>query len=193
VPVADSCIRSRLVKRWKVVPENWDVEVNEWTTEVRERSVTVMKKVPRIKEQTRIYCVTKMVPQTRTKAESVCACEMAAETKTESYVLRVTRTVTKQECVEVRKCVEEEVPADEAYGSGAGGGKGDLCGGGCKQGGSSILPPPGDDPGRRVKTEAGPDVRASGPPRFSGGDSREDEKSGSRPDRPGFFARSIDS
>jgi hypothetical protein len=154
VPVADSCIRSRLVKRWKVVPENWDVEVNEWTTEVRERSVTVMKKVPRIKEQTRIYCVTKMVPQTRTKAESVCACEMAAETKTESYV---------------------------------------LCGGGCKQGGSSIRPPPGDDPGRRVKTEAGPDVRASGPPRFSGGDSREDEKSGSRPDRPGFFARSIDS
>ena len=81
-----------------------------------------------------------MVPETRTKTEQVCVCDDVPETKTESYVVRVPKKVTKQQCFQVRKCVEEEVPADEcgdaSNGAGAGhGGKGGRgCLRGCKKG-----------------------------------------------------------
>jgi hypothetical protein len=65
---------------------------------------------------------------------------MVSETKTESYVVRVPKKVTKQVCVQVKKCIEEEVPAGDdcgcSNGSGSGNGghgrKGGLLG--CKKG-----------------------------------------------------------
>jgi hypothetical protein len=60
-----------------------------------------------------------------------------SETKTESYVVRVPKKVTKSVCTQVRKCVEEQVPADNGCGcSVSKGGKGGLrgCGRGCKKG-----------------------------------------------------------
>jgi hypothetical protein len=44
----------------------------------------------------------------------------------------VPKKVTKQVCVQVKKCVEEQVPADDACGNGSGNGNG---GRGCKKGG----------------------------------------------------------
>jgi hypothetical protein len=76
----------------------------------------------------------------KTQTYSVCASETVCETKTESYVVRVPKKVTKQVCVQVKKCIEEEVPADDACGcsngSGNGGSKGCKKGGllGCKKG-----------------------------------------------------------
>jgi hypothetical protein len=83
-----------------------------------------------------------MVPVQKTQTYSVCASDVVSETKTESYVVRVPKKVTKQVCVQVKKCVEEQVPADEAgsFGSGNGnGGAGAGCGKkgclrGCKKG-----------------------------------------------------------
>jgi len=60
---------------------------------------------------------------------------VVSETKTESYVVRVPTKVTKQVCVKVKKCVEEQVPADDAGSCGNGGGNGGA-GAGCgKKGG----------------------------------------------------------
>jgi hypothetical protein len=77
-----------------------------------------------------------MVPVQKTATYTVCASDCVSETKTESYVVRVPKTVTKQVCVKVRKCVEEQVPAS-SLGNGAGNGTG--CGKarkglGCKKG-----------------------------------------------------------
>jgi hypothetical protein len=82
-----------------------------------------------------------MVPVQKTATYSVCCSDNVSETKTESYVVRVPKKVTKSVCVQVRKCVEEQVPACDACGNGAGagrgnGGKGGLLGHGlgCKKG-----------------------------------------------------------
>ena len=75
--------------------------------------------------------------QQKTQTYSVCASDTVCETKTESYVVRVPKKVTKQVCVKVRKCVEEQVPADSGCGGNAGnGGKRGLRGHGlgCKKG-----------------------------------------------------------
>jgi hypothetical protein len=76
-----------------------------------------------------------MVPVQKTKTYSVCACDIVEEQKTESYTVRVPKTVTKKVCVQVKKCVEEEVPAGDAgacgNGNGRGHGKKGLCRKGC--------------------------------------------------------------
>jgi len=77
------------------------------------------------------------VPVQKTQTYSVCASDVVSETKTESYVVRVPTKVTKQICVKVKKCVEEQVPASDACGNGSGAGagcgrKGGLLG--CKKG-----------------------------------------------------------
>ena len=77
------------------------------------------------------------VPVQKTATYSVCASDTVSETKTESYVVRVPKKATKQVCVKVRKCVEEQVPAGngaDCQGAGKGGrGKGGLLGH-CKKG-----------------------------------------------------------
>jgi len=68
----------------------------------------------------------------------VCASDCVEETKTEKYVVRVPQKVTKQVCVKVKKCVEEQVPAGDAgaaCGNGGNGGRGHKgCLRGCKKG-----------------------------------------------------------
>jgi len=79
------------------------------------------------------------VPVQKTATYSVCASDNVSETKTESYVVRVPKKVTKQVCVQVRKCVEEQVPAGNGGSNangGSRGGKSGLFGHGlgCKKG-----------------------------------------------------------
>ena len=78
-----------------------------------------------------------MVPVQKTKTYSVCASDIVEEQKTESYTVRVPKTITKKVCVQVKKCVEEEVPAGDAGACGNGNGNGrshgkkGLCRKGC--------------------------------------------------------------
>jgi hypothetical protein len=107
----------------KMVPEarTKTVCVNKCRVEARTREVTVNRCVAEQRSKEVSYTV--MVPQQRTKSYTVCASDSVTETKTESYVVRVPKKVTKTQCVTVRKCVEEQVPADELN---AGNGNGSI-------------------------------------------------------------------
>jgi hypothetical protein len=75
-----------------------------------------------------------MVPVQKTATYTVCASDCVEETKTEKYVVRVPQKVTKQVCVKVKKCVEEQVPAGDAGACGNGGNSGRGHKGGCLRG-----------------------------------------------------------
>jgi hypothetical protein len=122
----------------KMVPETRTktVCVNKSRCETRTREITVNKCVP--ETRTREVCYTVMVPVQKTQTYSVCCSDIVEEQKSESYTVRVPKTVTKKVCVQVKKCVEEEVPAGDAGACGNGGNGGRGCGKGgllhCRKG-----------------------------------------------------------